>query len=172
MIDRRKLAVDHLTSLLERDLLEVDVYRRLVDRVLATTSDAELAILLANIPEQEPLTLRCRDGVVREAPLRVPAMAVFTCDSGVMKVDLSAAEFASEVDLDVECDGGVLTVVLPRDIAVEVDGRSGEGGVSVNRAKSRPVSPLARVHVYIHNGGGVVRLRHPHDRLRFWRRAP
>ena len=40
-------------------------------------------------------------------------MTAVTCDSGVLKVDLSGAELAADVDLDIECDSGVLSVVLP-----------------------------------------------------------
>jgi hypothetical protein len=178
MSDRRATAVEHLSMLLEQDVIEIDVYKRLVDRILEATSDDELGAALAAIPEEPPLTLRCVNGVIRESPGHVPAMTAITCDSGVMRVDLSRATFSPDVDLDIECEDGVLSVVLPRTIAVEVGGRSGEGGVSLYRLRSAD-QPVARVNVYLHNGKGVVRLSQPgrHTRampwnVRFWRRAP
>jgi hypothetical protein len=170
--DRRATAVEHLSVLLEQDIIELDVYKRLVDRILAATSDEQLGAALAAIPDEPPLVLRCIDGVVRERPIRVPPMTAITCEKGVMKVDLSGAEFALDVDLDVECDGGVLKVILPREVAVEVGGRSGEGGLSLNNFKRQPTDPVARVHVYLHNGGGVVNMTYQRRGLRFWRRAP
>jgi len=172
MSDRRATAVEHLSVLLEQDVIELDVYKRLVDRILAATSDNELGAALAAIPDEPPLVLRCNDGVARERPIRVPPMTTITCDKGVMKVDLSEAEFAPDVDLDVECEGGVLKVVLPREVTVEVSGRSGEGGLSLNDLKDQPADPVARVNVYLHNGGGVVRLAYERRWFRFWRRAP
>jgi hypothetical protein len=170
--DRRATAVEHLSVLLEQDVIELDVYKRLVDRILAATSDDELGAALAAIPEEPPLMLRCKDGVVRESPDHVPAMTTITCDSGVMRVDLSHATLSPDIDLDIECESGVLSVVLPRHIAVEMGGRSGEGGVSYYRLKSSD-QPVARVFVYLHNGTGVVKLSQRRQRrLRFWRRAP
>jgi hypothetical protein len=172
MSDRRATAVEHLSVLLEQDVIELDVYKRLVDRILEATSDDELGAALAAIPDEPPLTLHCKDGIVRESPAHVPAMTAITCDSGVMRVDLSHATFAPDVDLDIECEDGVLSVVLPRNIAVEMGGRSGAGGVSMNHLRSSD-EPVSRVFVYLHNGRGVVRMSQPRRRgLRFWRRAP
>jgi hypothetical protein len=167
-MDSREAAVEHLSTLLEDDRVELDVYRRLVARVLSATNDEEIRSLLELVPEEPPLMLRCHEGVVRETPLRVPAMTVLTCDSGVMKVDLSDARFARDVDLDVECDSGVLTVVLPRDVRIEIAEREGEGSVLVNRARAAGATlDSPRVHVYVHNGGGVVTLRHRRRGLSF-----
>ena len=169
MTDRRQVAVDHLSSLLERDLLAIDDYHALVDRVLAATTDAEVGLVLAKLPAKPPMVLRCASGVIKEKPLHVPAAIEIVCESGVMKVDLSIATFDEPtVDLDIECDTGVLVVVMPRDVVVEIGEQSGAGGVftsRLQRAEHRPGAP--RLVVHVRNGGGVIKLRH----RRFgWRR--
>ena len=168
MTDPRADVVDRLTELLERDVIDVDVYQRLVERVLGATDNGVLEAVLADLPVAPALVIHCREGVVKERPDHVPTITALTCDSGVMKIDLSEADFDRDVDLDVECDSGVMTIVLPRDVRVAIAGREGEGGVLVNRLRAGEAAlDSPRVHVYVHNGGGVVTLRHRRRWLSF-----
>ncbi|HVM53543.1 MAG TPA: hypothetical protein VM262_10130 [Acidimicrobiales bacterium] len=182
MNDHRQAAVDHLSALLERDLLAVDDYRVLVERVLATTSSDELGALLAPLPTLVPVTrdaagadddrlvLRCDSGVIKEAPMRLAPMTEIVCVSGVMKVDLTQATLDDpDIDLDIDCDTGVLSVLLPREIAVEIAGHRSTGGVFKNALRPAAALPgTPRILVHVRNGGGVIKLRHP--RRWWWRR--
>ena len=172
MIDRRQAAVDHLSSLLERDLLDVEAYRALVDRILAATTDAEVGNVLARLPSTPPLVLRCDSGVQKEAPLHLPAVTEIICRSGVMKVDLSYAELEHPVvDVEIDCESGVMVVMLPRDVVVELGDHSNSGGVTGNKLRLQRLDPDApRIVVHVRNGGGVIKLRHPRRWFRRGRR--
>jgi hypothetical protein len=164
--DARADAVERLTSMLERDLLAIEEYQPLVERVLATQTSHELDAVMATVPavdRGETLVLECRSGVVKEAPGRLPATTEVRCESGVMKIDLTRAEIDAPVaDLEIEVTTGVLVVTIPRDMPVEVGDHVHGGGVFKNRLRSvraEPGEPYLVVHV--HNDTGVVKLRHP-----------
>lgn len=177
--DQRHAAVEHVSGLLERDLLALEAYRPIVDRILLTTSEEELAAILGELPSAVPvapsvvddedvLVLHCRGGVVKELPLRLPPLTEIRCESGVLKVDLTAAELAdADVELDLHVDAGVVSVIVPRDLAVRVLEHDNRGGVFKNRARAGGALPgVPTLFVRVHTIGGVIKLRHP----RRWRR--
>ncbi|HYD08978.1 MAG TPA: hypothetical protein VEA78_02655 [Acidimicrobiales bacterium] len=169
MSDRRQDAVDQLTAMLERDQLEIDRYRELVDRVLAATTEDEVTSALARIeppaaPASPALVLRCRSGVMDETPGALPSIVELVCESGVMKVDLSRAVIDDAlVDVEVTCESGVMVVTFPRNAVVQVESQDNDGGVFKNklarRGRADPDSP--RIFVHVRNGRGVLKLRHP-----------
>lgn len=162
--DRRQAAVERVTDLFERDLIPLAEYNPLVERILATTSASELEVVLSALPVAAPLVLLCDGGVVKEVPLELPALTEVRCTSGVMKVDLSRTVFEEMVsDIEIECGGGVMLVIVPRGLDVQVGDRVNDGGVFKN--KVRPGGGPQRVVVHVRNEGGVIKLRHPR---RFW----
>ena len=170
--DQRQDAVDHLSRLLERDELTLDEYRALVDRVLTTSTELELATVLAGLPErarEDVLLVECDGGVVKEKPFHLPSVIELRCRSGVLKVDLTACGldgYGGEIDLDIENGTGVLSVIVPHGVPTEIASNRGSGGVfksSLRPAPDRPGRP--RLVVHIQNDTGVVRLRHPR---RWW----
>ena len=168
MIDRRQEAVDRLSALLERDELALDEYRALVDRVLATTSDAELDVILATVPATLPVPLLDDDalvienggGVVKQTPGRLAATTELRNDTGVMKIDFRWAQIDGDViDLELENNRGVMKIVLPADVNVELVEQRAGGGVFKHRTH-RPMAdrdaPLVRLHVA--NETGVIKV--------------
>lgn len=111
----------------------------------------------------EPLVLRCDSSFAKETPSRVPSIVEVVCESGVMRVDLSRAEFESaETDVELECDTGLLVLLLPRDVIVELGDHASFGGKLRNQlrvVRHEPGMPV--VYVHVRNGGGVITLRHP-----------
>lgn len=168
MIDRRQDAVDRLSALLERDELALDEYRALVDRVLATTSDAELDLVLATVPAALParildvdaLVIENGGGVAKQTPGRLAATTELRNGTGVMKIDFRWAQIdGDEIDLEIENGRGVVKVVLPADVQVEVVEQRVGGGVFKHRTH-RPMAdrdaPLVRLHVV--NDTGVIKV--------------
>jgi hypothetical protein len=166
VIDRRQEAVDRLSALLERDELALEEYRGLVDRVLATTSDSELDLILATVPAMLPAQILDDDalviengaGVAKQTPGRLAATTELRNDTGVMKIDFRWAQIdGDEIDLEIENNRGVVKVVLPADVAVELVEHRAGGGVFKNRTH-RPMAeqgaPLIRLHVV--NDTGVI----------------
>jgi len=173
MIDKRQAAVDHLSELLERDELELDEYRALVDRVLAATTEVEVGLVLASVAtarELPALVYRCDGNVIKDRPAVVPSAVEITCSSGVMKIDLSRAVFDDDViTLDIDCDTGVIAVILPRGMAVTIEESDNQAGVFNNRIRRGIPDPAApRVLVHLRTRGGVVNLKQPWRRRR-WR---
>lgn len=163
--DRRQAAVERVTDLFERDLVSLEEYNPLVERILATTTDAELTLVLSALPVPASLVIECESGVVNEAPRDLPESTELRCMSGVMKIDLSQTLFDALVsDIDIECGGGVMLVIVPRGLDVQVGDRVNNGGVFRN--KVRPGDGAQRVVVHVRNEGGVIKLRHP--RRWFW----
>jgi len=170
--DRRQAAVDHVSRLLERDLITVDEYNPLVERILATSTDVELADILDRLPapivdDDDVLVIECNGGVVKETPHRLPATIEVRCVSGVMKVDLSLADIDGDVDLEIDNGKGVLQVIVPRGVDTEIVSNRASGGVFKNALRRQPTdagAPCIRIHVT--NDTGVIKLRHPSR----WRR--
>jgi hypothetical protein len=166
--DRRQEAVDRLSTLLERDELALDEYRGLVDRVLATTSDAELDVILGMVPaalparvlDDDALVIENGSGVAKQTPGRLAVTTELRNDTGVMKIDFRWAQIdGDEIDLEIENNRGVVKVVLPSDVAVELVEHRAGGGVFKNRTHrpmARPGAPLVRLHVV--NDTGVIKV--------------
>ena len=166
--DRRQDAVDHLSHLLEHDELTVDQYRPLVDRILATTTDIELAAVLADVPARradDVLLIECDSGVIKETPQHLPSTIELRCRSGVLKVDLTQCGLdgvGDDVDLEIDNGTGVLTVIVPRGVPTRIEAHRGGSGVfksALQPASEVPGRP--RLFVHVHNDTGVIKIRHP-----------
>ena len=171
--DQRQDAVDHLSRLLERDEVTVDEYRALVDRVLSTSTELELADVLAGVPARasdDVLLVECDGGVFREKPFHLPSAIDLRCRSGVLKLDLTACGldgFGDDVELDIENGKGVLSVIVPRGVPTEIASYRAVGGVFKSTLRPAPDQPgRPRLIIRVHNDTGVIRLRHP--RRRWW----
>lgn len=170
--DQRQDAVDHLSRLLERDAVTLDEYRALVDRVLSTSTEIELATVLADVPARasdDVLLIECDGGVFREKPFHLPSVIELNCRSGVVKLDLTACGldgFGGDVQLDIENGKGVMSVIVPRGVPTEIASNRAMGGVFKSTLRPAPDEPgRTRLVIRVHNDTGVIRLRHPR---RWW----
>jgi len=166
--DDREAAVEHLSRLLQQDLLTIPEFRGLVERVLAASTGEEIAALLAEQPEEPPLVIECRSEAMRDSPRVLAAFTELRCQSGLLHVDLSDAELdVVDIDLYVECESGVMKVVLPRDVPIEVELVHRAGGIFSNKLEKLPVvADQPRIYVRVHNDNGVVALTHGRRRRR------
>ena len=169
--DQRQDAVDHLSRLLERDAVTVDEYRTLVDRVLATSTEMELAAVLDTVPARrrdDVLVIECSGGVVKETPHHLPDAIELRCQSGVLKVDLTECGLdglGDDVELDIDNGTGVLTVIVPRGVPTEIASNRAAGGVFKSTLRPAPEMPgRTRLVVHVQNDTGVIKLRHPRRR--------
>lgn len=170
--DQRQDAVDHLSRLLEHDAVTLDEYRALVDRVLTTSTEIELASVLADVPvrvSDDVLLIECDGGIVNEKPFHLPSVIELRCQSGVLKVDLTACGldgFGGDVDLDIENGKGVLSVIVPRGVPTELAANRALGGVFKSALRPAPDEPgRRRLVIRVHNDTGVIKIRHPR---RWW----
>jgi len=167
--DARESAVEHLSALLERDVVSVAEFNALVARVLASSSGDEVALVLAEAPAAVPavvsaddvLVIENEEGVVKEAPSRLSAAGTELRNGrGVMKIDFRWAEIeGDEVDLDLENGRGVMKIVLPAGASVRVVEQRIAGGVFKNAARRQPPDPgLPTIRLHVTNGGGVLKV--------------
>lgn len=170
--DQRQDAVDHLSLLLERDEVTVEQYRLLVDRVLSTSTELELASVLADVPSRardDVLVVDCDGGVFKEKPFHLPAAIELRCRSGVVKLDLTACGLegmGDDVELDIDNGSGVLSVIVPRGVPTEIAANRAKGGVFKSTLRPAPdQAGRPRLVISVHNDTGVIRLRHPR---RWW----
>ena len=170
--DQRQDAVDHLSRLLERDAITLDEYRALVDRVLMTSTELELAAVLDAVPARgrgDVLVIECNGGVVSETPHHLPDTIEVRCQSGVLKLDLTECGldgFGDDVELDIDNGKGVLSVIVPHGVPTELATNRGAGGVFKNALRPAPDTPgRSRLVIHVQNDTGVIKLRHP----RRWR---
>jgi hypothetical protein len=165
----REEAVERLSRLLQQDLLTIPVFQTLVGRVLAATTEEEISALLAEQPEEPPLVITCdSEMLLYESPPFLAAFTELRCESGFLTVDLTDAELdATEIDLYIECDSGVMKVTFPRDVPIEVEVVHRTGGIFSNKLDKAPVVPNEpRIYVRVHNDNGVIALSHGRRRRR------
>lgn len=172
--------MEHLSSLLERDLLPIEDYNALVDRILAATTDAEIGGVLATLPAPLPaqhsvvddvLLVQNEGGVVKQAPGRLAPTSELRNDTGVMKIDFRFAEIdGDEVDLEIDNDRGVVKVRLPAGAAVQLVEQRGGGVVKNRTARVAPDRDAPRIRVHVNNGTGVVKIVQARSRRRWFGR--
>lgn len=171
-------AVEHLAVLVQADLIELDVFEGLVERVLATSDMTELAAVLSAVPsvvpirpsgrrDGEPLVFETMAGVLRlVGPWHVAAHTSIYTATGVIKVDLTAAEFDGRViELDLQVGTGIIDVVIPRGIPSQiVEIRKVSGVVRSTLDPSTPLPGVPCLIIRAETGSGIIRLRHPKQR--------
>jgi hypothetical protein len=111
--------------------------------------------------EIEPLVIEVEPEtfIAHEAPAMLPEVTEIVCDAGVMKIDLTDTELdGDEHVVEIDCDGGVLTVLVPRGVGVHLGDVVNVGGVFRNRVRASGESNLL---VHVSNRGGVISIRHP-----------
>lgn len=173
-------AVEHLAVLVQLDLIELDVFEALVKRVLATSAMAGLEAVLSVLPSVvaitpsdrrlgEPLSIETGAGVLKlVGPWQLAAQTSVYTATGVIKVDLTAAEFDGHViDLDLKVGTGIIDVVVPRGVASQiVEIRKFSGFVRSTLDQSTPLPGVPCLLIRAETGSGIIRLHHPKERRR------
>jgi hypothetical protein len=173
-------AVDHLAVLVQSDLIELDVFEALVERVLATSGTAELEAVLSALPSVvaitpsdrrlgQPLSIETGAGVLKLiGPWQLAAQTSIYTATGVIKVDLTAAQFDGHViDLTLKVGTGIIDVVVPRGVSSQiVEIRTFSGIVRDTLDQSTPLPGVPRLVIRAETGSGIIRLHHPKERRR------
>jgi hypothetical protein len=141
-----------------------------VAELLAATSDAEVAEVVRALPPPVALTspdrrldqpLEIHSGMRRlrlAGRWQVARETHLSADLGSVRVDLTEAEFDDRVtDLHVYTGWGSITIIVPREVAVQVVHH--RGGVDSQLEPPVPGLPLIRLDATTNIG--KVRLRHP-----------
>ena len=188
MIDEQRAAVEHLGALLRDDRIDLDSFEVAASRVLATTTPDELAIVVAALPGPvrmtpahrlmtHPLRLETASGRIdMTSPWQVAEETSVLCKSGVVTLDLTMAEFDSDlIDLDLEVHSGRITVIVPPGVGVQMSEVSATSGRIRNELGSSVVVPgLPCLRISVSTRSGVITFRRPAppkpSRRRWWHR--
>lgn len=168
-------AVEHLSTLLDDDRIDLDLFEAATSRVLATTSTDELAVVLAALPPpvrmtpperrlDQPLVLETRSGVIKlTSSWQLASETRVRCASGTVRLDLTVAEFDDDlIDLDLDCASGVIDVVVPHGVAVRMVEISGHSGTIKNHIDTTVVLPgMPCLVVSARTRSGTIKLRRP-----------
>ncbi|MFC4531159.1 DUF1707 SHOCT-like domain-containing protein [Sphaerisporangium dianthi] len=145
-----------------------------LERTYAAKTYAELDALIDDLPRMpvgtalaassdEPLVLRTGAGSITQAgQWTVPRRIVGECTWGNLKIDFTGATCPHrEVQLNLTCGAGTITVIVPRGWAVVIDDITSGMGNMVNKVTSppEPDRPVLRVNGRV--GMGTIKLKHP-----------
>lgn len=183
--DDRTAAVEHLSVLLQCDLVALEDFDPLVQRLLATTTRSELGAILAALPTtvrmtpperrlNDTLVLSARSGVLKlNGRWQLGADTEVHCDSGIVKLDLRNAEFDDTlIELDLDASSGVIDVIVPRGVAVQMIEVSARGVIKNSIEAASPLPGLPCIRVSARTNSGVIRLQHPKEpKRRRWFRG-
>jgi DUF1707 SHOCT-like domain len=166
----RQAAMGRLRDLVSQGDLSVDGFAAAMDRVLAAGDFNELQAVMTPLPSLVHLTpaplrlsqpLRIDAGAGRVAFGRGWQLAAVTevrTSSGRCDLDLTEATWdATSVQLRLHADWGVIEVVVPEGVAVQVVAARG----SLELDGIAPALPAAPQLQLFSSGGGTVRVRHP-----------
>jgi hypothetical protein len=184
VIDERRAIVEHLGALLRDDRIDLESFEVATERVLATTTQDELAVVVATLPGpvrmtpahrrmDRPLRLETSSGRIHmTSPWQLAEETSVRCRSGNVRLDLSQAEFDSDVvDLDIDSTSGRVEVIIPYGVGVQlvdVESRSGSFKNKLDGAVSVPGLPTIRISVSTHSGSVVLRRPSPPKTRRRW----
>jgi hypothetical protein len=180
--DARRRATELLKDLYAAGDIDVDRFDAGVARLLAATSDAELAAVVRSLPPPVALTspdrrldqpLEIHSGMHRlrlGGRWQVARETHVSADLGSVKIDLTEAEFdGHDVELHVYTGWGSITIIVPRGVGVQIIHH--RGGVDSRLEPPLPGSVLVRLDAT--TSIGKIHLLHPRPReLKKRRPAP
>jgi hypothetical protein len=176
----RVVAIGRLHDLVGQGELSLDAFALALERMLSATDEDELADVMAAVPPlvrltprdrrlMQPLTVnagsdRVELGVGWQLGQRTTVKTV----GGSCLVDLSAVTWdAHEIDLTLRTCSGVIEVLVPRGVAVQIV--SASGAVCVDGIGAAwPGAPMVRISATA--TGGRIRIAHHRRRGRKQRR--
>jgi hypothetical protein len=175
VIEEQRAVVEHLGVLLRDDKIDLESFEVATSRVLATTTPDELAVVVAVLPSpvrmtpphrrlEQPLKLETRSGKIEMvSPWQVGAETHVSCQSGVVVLDLTMAEFDDDlIDLDLECRSGKITVIVPPGVGLQVVEANAASGMVKNELGHAVIVPgMPSVRVSASTQSGLILLRRP-----------
>lgn len=174
---QRNAALEHLRQAVATEDLGLEAFGKAVEAVLAATTAAEVGAVLSGLSPavritpphrrlDEPVVFEIRSGhLVLGSSWQLGRETRVVNQSGRVELDLSAAEFDGEiVELDLSCQSGSITVVVPYAVDVQFLEMTGQSGRVVNGlgpSASLPGAPLVRVRARTTSGRIVFRRPQP-----------
>jgi hypothetical protein len=165
----RQLALDVVRNLVAVGKLDLVRFEETVDTLINARTEQELATAMRGLPSPiafTPAERRARETVRIErqrghinlaGSWQLGRETIVRSGMGHVTVDLCDAEFdAWDTELDVHAEMGMVTVIVPRGLAVQVV-VGGEGAGALQRAL--PGSPIVRLRAT--SAMGSVTIRHP-----------
>lgn len=182
--EQRATALDHVGDLLRRGLIDAEGFAIAKSRFLGAATREEFALVMAALPTpiqmtpenrrlREPLALDANTSkLARTNRWQLGREAIVRSSTSHVLLDLTMAEFDDfEIDLELDCTAGMIDVIVPLGVEVQLVEASTAGkGVMQDRlgaGTGLPGMPVLRVRASTTTG--VVRLRRPRTR-RGWRR--
>lgn len=167
----RVAAIGRLHELVGPGSLSLELFSSALEQVLAATTNAELELAMKALPSlihltrasrrlEEPLEVRVGYNILRlGAGWQLAAHTSVRVATGICVIDLSQASWdATEVDLHLRTATGVIDVIVPEGVAIQMLSVSGQLKLRTS-APAIPGGPLLRITS--HAATGFVRIRHP-----------
>lgn len=157
----REQAIERLQEHYARNHLEVEDFERRVEKAERAKTTGELEDALAGLPplEDRALVPAERSGqltrtfqatlssTTQRGKWRVPSRVVVGATFGSVELDLVEAEIPGDVDVEVAATFGSVRILVPDDVAVDVDGRALLGSFDHLSQSARAPSDERRVRI-------------------------
>lgn len=175
----RGAALEFAAGLLRHDAIDAETFEMVRTRLVVAQSTADVASVVRALPSPvvrteperrmtEPLVLIAHGGaLLKSSPWQLAVDTTVEARSARVVLDLGTAEFdGDEVDLEITCTRGLVELIVPASVSVNLERLTVDKGTIQDRLDNNaPLLGLPVVRVTGELATGVLRLRRPRTGL-------